>query len=257
MTDRRGTGIPFWQSMVFWSLLPVAGLQGLLLRRSAQRLSPPPGATSGTFGQQGRRIYLLAAGDSIIAGVGAARQEQTLPLQFARALSSTLDARIEWRIEGKNGMDLAGLVVALAALEPRVQADIILLSIGVNDVTGLSTTRAWRRQLQLLVKLIRSRWPRALVVFAGLPPMGRFPLPPQPLRYSLGLRAETLDRIAGNLMSQQNRMMHIQTVIESPQHDFCEDGFHPSENSYAVWAEELARRVAGHIEPAETETMSQ
>jgi len=242
--------------MVFWSLLPVSGLQGLFLRRSARRLPPPPGASSGEFGQ-GRRIHLLAAGDSIIAGVGAARQEQTLPLQFARVLSSTLGARIEWRIQGRNGMDLADLVVSLAALEPDLPADIILLSIGVNDVTGLSTTRAWSRQLQLMVKLIRSRWPGALVVFVGLPPMGHFPLPPQPLRYSLGLRAETLDHIARNVLSQQNRMVHIPTEIDSPQHDFCEDGFHPSEGSYATWAEELARRVAGHIEPSEAKMTNQ
>jgi len=252
MTARKETGIPAWQSVVFWSLLPVSGLQGLMLRRSARRLPPPPGANSGALGQ-GRRIHLLAAGDSIIAGVGAARQEQTLPLQFARALSSTLNVRIDWRIQGRNGMDLADLVVDLAALEPSVPADIILLSIGVNDVTGLSTTRAWSRQLQLMVKLIRSRWPAALVVFAGLPPMGCFPLPPQPLRYSLGLRAEMLDRIARNLLSQQSRMVHIATEIHSPQHDFCEDGFHPSENSYALWAEELARRVAGQFEPPESE----
>jgi lysophospholipase L1-like esterase len=104
-----------------------------------------------------------------------------------------------------------------------------------------------------MAKLIRFRWPGALVVFVGLPPMGCFPLPPQPLRYSLGLRAETLDRIAANLISQQNRMMHIATEIRSPQYDFCEDGFHPSEDSYALWAEELARRVAGQIRPSETE----
>jgi len=250
MNTTTGLSTKVWRDLVFWSLLPISGFQGLLLRKSARGLPPPAGPGTGACGR-GRTLHLLAAGDSIIAGVGASSQEHSLPLQFARALSSTLDARIEWRVLGKNGLDLAGLVVRLAAMPPGLRADVILVSIGVNDVIGLSTKRSWRRQLKLLTSLVRSRWPEAMVVFVGLPPMGRFPLPPQPLRYSLGLRSETLDRIAADLLSAQNRMMHIATVIPSPQDGFCEDGFHPSESSYAAWAEELARRVAGHVEYSE------
>jgi len=239
--------VSVWQRLVFWLLLPVSGLQGLLLRKSARRLAPPPGEVSGTCGE-GRSIRLLAIGDSIIAGTGAHRQDQTLPLQFAQALSSRLGARIEWRTEGKNGLNLVGLVMSVAALEPGLPADVILLSIGVNDVTGLSTTGRWRRQLHLLANVMRSRWPRALVVFTGLPPMGQFPLPPQPLRFSLGLRAETFDRIAQEVFAGQNRMMHIQTSIQASKNAFCEDGFHPSAESYTAWAEALASKVAVNLQ---------
>lgn len=252
-TDTR---IAFWRRLLFWALIPISGLQGLLLRRSARRLPPPPGTVSGTCGQ-GTPVHLLAAGDSIIAGVGAARQEQTLPLQFARALSLSLGARVDWHVQGKNGLNLADLLLRLVALEPGVPADVILLSIGVNDVTGLSTTRRWRRQLKLLVQVLRSRWPHALVVFTGLPPMGRFPLPPQPLRFSLGLRAGTFDRIAIEVLAGQNRIMHIPTEIASGQNDFCPDGFHPSAESYAVWADELARRAAAELRIQETGSFDQ
>ncbi len=238
-------GISLWRRLLFWSLLPISGVQGLRLRRSARRLPPPPAKLSGAFGQ-GPLIHLLALGDSIIAGVGAQRQEQTLPLQFGQALSSRLGLHVEWHVQGENGMNLAGLLVCLSSLGSDQPADIILVSIGVNDVTGLSTTGRWRRQLQLLVRLIRSRWPEALVVFAGLPPMGQFPLPPQPLRFSLGLRAATFDLIAKNVLARQSRMLHIPTEISSGQ-DFCEDGFHPSAEAYAIWGAELARRVAHDV----------
>jgi hypothetical protein len=81
------------------------------------------------------------------------------------------------------------------------------------------------------------------VVFAGLPPMGLFPAPPQPLRFTLGYRAATLDAIAAELISRQAGMVHVPTEISPRQHDFCEDGFHPSAESCASWAKVLAQKT--------------
>ena len=74
--------------------------------------------------------------------------------------------------------------------------------------------------------------------------MGRFPLPPQPLRFTLGHRAATLDALAAEFISGQAGMLHIATDIDPLRHDFCADGFHPSAQSCASWALELAQRFA-------------
>ena len=74
--------------------------------------------------------------------------------------------------------------------------------------------------------------------------MGRFPLPPQPLRFTLGHRAATLDALAAGFMAGQAGMLHIATDIDPLRHDFCADGFHPSAQSCASWARELAQRFA-------------
>ena len=123
--------------------------------------------------------------------------------------------------------------------------DLLLVSIGVNDVTGLSSTRQWRSSLRRLLADMRSRWPDARIVFAGLPPMAHFPLPPQPLRWSLGLRAATLDGIAQELLSAHPNAMHVPTRIDPRHRDFCEDGFHPSAESCTLWARELADLQTG------------
>jgi len=230
-------------------LLPVSGVQGVLLRRKALRLPPPPGDVSGSCGQ-GSVIHLLALGDSIIAGIGASEQEHTLPLQYAQALSSSLGQQLAWHAEGENGAKLDDLLQRLEAMNPIPSADVILISIGVNDVTGLSSTRKWREGLVTLLEMIRLRWPLALVVFAGLPPMNRFPLPPQPLRFSLGLRAETFDRIAIEVLAGQRNMLHVATEINPQQHGFCADGFHPSEDSYAIWGSDLAERTSAYVSSA-------
>jgi hypothetical protein len=75
--------------------------------------------------------------------------------------------------------------------------------------------------------------------------MGKFPLPPQPLRFTLGMRAATLDAIAAEVLSPESQMAHIPTEIDPAEQEFCEDGFHPSAASCAHWAQELAREFAG------------
>jgi len=70
--------------------------------------------------------------------------------------------------------------------------------------------------------------------------MSLFPLPPQPLRFSLGLRAATFDRIASNVIADYPDAAHVPTRVNPSEHGFCEDGFHPSAESCNLWARELA-----------------
>jgi lysophospholipase L1-like esterase len=232
--------------VAFWLLLPISAAQGVWLRQQALRLPPPPGETGGSCGEGKTALALFAAGDSIIAGIGADHQLQALPAQFAKALSVAWDCRVDWRSDGVNGANLNHLLSRLDALAPQQPANIVLLSIGVNDVTGLTSTRRWRQRLIVLLDTIHLRWPHALLVFAGLPPMDQFPLPPQPLRFALGLRARTLDRIAVELLASRQRTLHVATAINPQEHGFCADGFHPSGQSYAIWAAGLVQRLHGY-----------
>jgi len=226
---------------VFWLLLPLSALQGLWLRRTALRLPEATGTRTGIIGQ-GKVLHLLSLGDSIIAGVGTGNMEAALPVQFAHALAASRRCSVHWHVRGANGADIADLRNSVRQLGHEQQADVILISIGVNDVTGLSSQRRWRFQVNQLVRELREKWPQARVIFAGLPPMGKFPLPPQPLRFTLGQRAAVLDSIAAGIISRQAGMLHIPTDINPLTQEFCEDGFHPSADSCANWALVLAQR---------------
>ena len=220
----------------------MSAAQGVWLRRTAIRLPEARGPRFGTTGQ-GARIHLLALGDSIIAGVGTVTVDRSLPVQFAQALARQGECCVRWQIDGENGADIARLRQQLALFDKEQKADVILISIGVNDVTGLSSTRQWRTQLNALVKELNDLWPLAQVIFVGLPPMGLFPLPPQPLRFALGMRASVLDSIAAEVISQQANMLHIPTDMNPLKQEFCEDGFHPSATACGTWASELALRL--------------
>ena len=182
----------FSRRLTFWILLPLSAVQGLWLRYTATRLPEATGARSGVCGH-GAELRLLALGDSIIAGVGTGSMEHSLPVQFANALASLRKCSVQWRVMGANGADISDLRSSIKLLSHQQQVDVIMISIGVNDVTGLSSTRRWRFQVNQLVSELALKWPKARVMFAGLPPMGQFPLLPQPLRFTLGLRASPLD----------------------------------------------------------------
>ena len=229
---------PGWQRPLFWALLPLTAVQGLWLRRKALRLPGAAGDRRGVTGK-GPDYHLLAIGDSIIDGVGTESTTASLPGQFARALAERNGLRVHWRIEGTTGHAVRDVVGRLETLRGLPVVDLLLVSVGVNDVTGLSSTRHWRRGLARLLEVAERRWPDARVVLAGLPPMALFPLPPQPLRFSLGLRSTILDRVAAEVARGHPRARHVPTRIDPLRHDFCPDGFHPSPESCRLWAEEL------------------
>ena len=220
-------------------MLPVSAVQGLWLRRVARRLPGAPGERQGSTGG-GADFHLLAIGDSIIDGVGIDRIEQALPVQFARALARETGQKVHWRVEGESGLAIREVIERLDSLPGELEADLVLVSVGVNDVTGLSRTKHWQGMLEEFLEKLRMRWPAAKVLFAGLPPMSLFPLPPQPLRFSLGLRARTLDRIAAEVLSGSPDALHVPTDIRPGVHGFCDDGFHPDAESCNLWAKELA-----------------
>jgi lysophospholipase L1-like esterase len=175
--------------------------------------------------------------------------EESLSVQFAGALAEYMQRRVDWFVHGESGLAVSGLMDRLEALNPAEKPDIILISIGVNDVTGLSSTRHWRRTVRQLLEQLNSIWPGAFIVFTGLPPMSSFPLPPQPLRFSLGMRAATFDAIASRLIADRPGVQHIPTLIDPLANDFCEDGFHPSAASNQIWAKELATAIIPHLHP--------
>ena len=125
--------------LAFWLLLPLSAVQGLWVRRTALRLPEARGARTGTIGQ-GEELHLLALGDSIIAGVGTGSVEKSMPVQFAQSLATTRNISVHWQVIGANGADISDLRYSIRQLDDQQQVDVILISIGVNDVTGLSST---------------------------------------------------------------------------------------------------------------------
>lgn len=228
--------------VLFWSCLPFVLPQAILVRRNAPRFSGAGGSTCGSVGK-GPRKRLLGIGDSIIAGVGAPTLETALVGKTAQNLANQLECCIDWQALGKIGITTEKIIPKLMGTLPKEKPDFIVLSVGVNDVTSLKRTQSWAQQLQTLFHALHTYAPNALIVMVGLPPLGVFPLLPQPLRYLFGVRAKTFDHIAQDLTTKMPQTIHVPIHFQFEEGQFAADGFHPSQQSYQTFGEEVAQAI--------------
>jgi lysophospholipase L1-like esterase len=225
----------------FWAAVPFVGPQGLRVRRRAPTVAPAAGDTHGVTGC-GAPLALLATGDSIIVGVGAVSMDRSLPAAFARAHAAHTGRLVEWRAVGEIGARARDVVERVVMRDDgRLAFDIALVSVGVNDVTGLTSTRAFARHVRALMAHLHARAPDATIVLAGIPPLHRFPLLPEPLRSVLGRRARILDAVLRDVAARTPGVHFIETPFEARDADFSPDGFHPNAEAVAVWGAHLAR----------------
>jgi lysophospholipase L1-like esterase len=234
------------RSLVFWLLLPFVAVQALRLRRTAPRLQAATGEARGRTGS-GPSMRLLAIGDSIIAGVGASTLDRALVGRTAESLAKLRGRTVEWEAHGLSGANARRILADLVPVLDPLPADAMIVSVGVNDVTSLSSIRAWKRNLLALVAALRAHSPNAVIVVAGIPPLRVFPLIPEPLRSLIGFRGETLDRVMGELLQEHAGVLHTPVVFDIRSDSFCADGFHPSERSYIEFGEAMAARIATQL----------
>jgi lysophospholipase L1-like esterase len=232
-------GVDLLRRMLFWGCLPLAVPQGLLLRRRSPRFPAAVGADCGAIGS-GHLLRVLAMGDSIVAGVGAGTTAAAVPARFAAELSIHLERRVHWRALGRVGADAAYVRKHLIAQLGTGDLDLVLLSIGLNDVTSLRTRRAFRSDLLAIIEALALHSPECRVVLAGLPPLHMFPTLPQPLRFLFGQRARSFDLVMAGIARSRSKVLHVPTPVDLDAAAFAADGYHPSAASHARWARNLA-----------------
>jgi len=232
------------------ALAPLLIWQGRQVRRSALRLPEAHGPREGVAGHGTGEpcLRLLVVGDSSAAGVGVAHQHQALAEPLARALAKRLDGPVAWQLIATTGHRAADAVAALRDASALAPADVMLAVLGVNDAVAMSPADPWLAALDALHVCASERAGVRLSWHTALPPMGRFLLLPQPLRWVMGIEAQRLDYALGRHL--QGRMdRRLATLPPTPAGTLptgwvAEDGFHPGPQGYRRWAEALAEQIA-------------
>ncbi|WP_368186011.1 SGNH/GDSL hydrolase family protein [Aestuariibius sp. HNIBRBA575] len=224
-------------------LAPILIWQGLTVRRHALLLAEPIGPRKGTTRSQistDTHLRLLIIGDSSAAGVGVDHQEDALLGQLIARLSQSM--HVTWQLEAKTGATTPSTLQHLQHLDPD-HFDVALIVLGVNDVTRNASLRPWIAQQNRLRALLRAKFGVQHILVNDLPPMGRFPLLPTPLRQILGQDAARLGRaLAANVAKEPDVTFVPITVPYAPKY-IAKDGFHPSKAAYDLWADMLAPQI--------------
>lgn len=210
---------------------------------AAQEVEP---ARIGQYGSAGAPLSYLVLGDSTAAGVGADYQ-QGIAVSSAKALGASRSVTMtNVSVSGARIRNVVRLQLLAAA---GVRPDVVLLSVGANDVTHLTCVRSMRSDLREIVTKLRSVNPDVAIVITGSPDMGSPPRIPRLLRgiasrrtvvvnrmfvaeaKSLGLMFAPIARETGPLFRKDPSL-------------FGEDRFHPNERGYAIWTSVLNAALA-------------
>lgn len=214
---------------------PVLLVQGARVRRNIVRLPEPSGPRAGGEGD----LSLLILGDSSAAGVGVNRQEDALSGRIAAALAPRA---VRWKVLATTGWTTADTLAAVQAID-AARFDAAVICLGVNEVTTETGIPAWIGTYGRLLDHLRDRHGMRRAYLSGLPPMGRFPALPQPLRWYLGRQATAHDRALAAMAAARPDTRHLPVDSDLPASAAASDGYHPGPLVY----DELGQRFAAAI----------
>lgn len=224
------------------ALIPALIIQGKRVKKNILRLDEPSGDRQGQSGC-GKPLSILILGDSAAAGVGVEQQDDALLGQVITALKDQY--KITWNLHAKTGHSTSQVIQSLEALNEQ-HYDVVLTSVGVNDVTKLMPAHIWFKKQERLYAEIFKKFSPQLVIAAGVPPMNLFPALPNPLAWLFGQYAKNMNHQFKKLVDQSQNLDWIEYDIQKYQAlnlEMAKDGFHPSKEVYKLWAEQVADKI--------------
>ena len=132
--------------LIIGLFFPWLWLQGIYLKKMVLRLPTPGDAPFGAFKGNSMALEILGLGESPMAGVGIAKHSETLTGLTAIRLNQLMDRQMNWKVLAKNGLTIKTLN-QLIKEQPSTDADLILVSIGGNDVFKLTPPWDCKRDL--------------------------------------------------------------------------------------------------------------
>ncbi|RUO18367.1 SGNH/GDSL hydrolase family protein [Aliidiomarina haloalkalitolerans] len=235
---------------MFFKLLlaPILLYQGKHVKRKTPRLPEAAGPRSGQVMPENADdstcvLRVLICGDSAAAGVGVGAQTEALSGQLLTQLQGAYpNHRIEWTLWAKNG-DTTAVALIKLHLRQAQDFDLVITSLGVNDVTSGLADYRFRRQQLALVKLLQDKYKARWIYLTDVPPMHLFPALPQPLRWYLGRQARRLSYELERVASAHERVSLVRINFPLAPNVIASDGFHPGPAGYPLWAQAIVRQL--------------
>lgn len=220
-------------------LAPVFIAQGHYVRRVTPKLEEAVGPRRGRTGR-GNKLRVLLLGDSAAAGVGADSQSQALSGNVIGELRNHF--RLEWQLLAKSGLTTRETRHTLKR-QPRKPYDIVIVSLGVNDVTKPLSSLNWIHQQKALIAQIRRHYSCRQIILTKIPPMEKFPALPNPLRWYLGNKAKAFNHQLSRWAETQEDCELLDLNHKLTADHMAKDGFHPGPLIYQFWGQAIADTI--------------
>ncbi|MFC2187540.1 SGNH/GDSL hydrolase family protein [Fulvivirgaceae bacterium LMO-SS25] len=237
-------------------LLPIMYFQGKKIRAQIPSL---PEAT----GTEGKSIFnnttnpsinLLTIGESTMAGVGVQSHEEGFTGSLAKELSAIYQHTVKWKVYAKSGYTAASIVNKIIPKITETDIDLIVIGLGANDAFTLNTPSKWKHYVVKIIAELKSKFPKAFLVFCNMPPIKEFPAFTPLIKFTIGNLVEILGEELHKITKDDPQVFYYSKKItladwldhlevEAKASDFFSDGIHPSKLTYQTWAIDLARTI--------------
>jgi hypothetical protein len=223
-------------------ILPVLLMQGRQVRKRAHKLPEAIGERQGSTNDSTKPpLGILIIGDSSAAGVGASHQDTALLGQLVNNLKKHF--HLSWTLIARTGAQTQDLSKMLDSAEFGNTVDIVVTSLGVNDVTSLQGAKHWLNEQNKLHQYCFQTLGAKHVIVSGMPPMHRFPLLPQPLRWIMGNRAKEFYCLQAINIGKCANKTYEPLAFDMNKSAMAIDGFHPGPLIYHQWGLNLSERI--------------
>lgn len=235
-----------WAAVGTAAVVAIPVVQGALLSVTGRPAVPGPHDQDGMIPSTGgtdEPLHLVWLGDSLASGIGAATPDGALPRKAAALFCADHDRSVSLTCLARGGAraaDVLGHQVpeAVGRLGP---ASVVVVTVGSNDVGGLTLPRRFRRDYDAILTALTATG--ATVIAVGLPDIGSARVVRQPLR--------TLARVAGRHADASiRRLAHrhgahfvgidLRAGRAKPTAYLAADRYHPNDETYALWAGRVA-----------------
>jgi lysophospholipase L1-like esterase len=218
------------------AILLLVVIDFLIIRFNGTPVSAPQIPRGPTTTGTGPALNYVVLGDSTSIGQGA-EYKQSYAYQSAQHLAK--DHAVTFTNFGVSGARTKDVLETQA---PKITAkpDIILIAVGANDVTHLTTVSDVEASMQAIVNMLRIKNPSVKIVITGAPAMGSVPRFPWPVKQLAGARTNNMNSMFERLA--RDKKITLAPVAEktgpafaADPSLFAADKFHPDARGYALW----------------------
>lgn len=194
-----------------------------------------------TFGENKNKLRYLVMGDSTGAGQGG-DYEQGITILTAKHLAQNY--QVDLLNTSVSGARVKDVISDQLEEGLKFNPDIILISVGANDVVKMTNIFSLKKQLHQLISRILEANCNIKIVLTASPDMGTVPRFAQPLRFIAGLHTGNVNNIFNEIISKHNLTLapiakETGPIFKKDTTLFASDNFHPNNRGYAEWVKVL------------------
>ncbi len=187
---------------------------------------------------------VVVIGDSTAIGQGTNSVLESFGYQYLLANSSLKNQNWSFENRAKSGVKINYVIDQQLDFEP---VDLVMVSIGANDVTGGTKSAEFRASAEDLAKKLKSLSKQ--VIWLNIPDFVTSPILLPPLNYILSSRAKTINQILDSVVPQAGHQLidvyngAREPFKRDPDRFFGADKYHPSVYGYGVWAKVIEKTL--------------